>query len=459
MMRIVICGAGQVGFNLARYLADHDNHVTVIDSSQELISRINERLDVRAVYGQASHPEVLLKAGIAEADMLIAVTQFDEVNMITCEVVNALFKVKTKIARIRNQSYLHPRWNALFSQEHLSIDYIISPEVELARAISRSMTVPGAFNVIPLADGLMKVIAVRCNNDTPLINTPISHLNGLYPGLEIAVIGIVRGEENLIPVAKDVLKSGDEVYFVVDSARVEQAMQAFGYESRGTKRLVILGGGNVGLCLAEEIEANFPSVRTHIIEKNQARAQEIANILKTTIVLCGDCLDTELLQEANVKSVETVVALTQDDRVNTLASVLAKRLGARRTLALVSNSSYSTLVTSLGVDAVINPRALTVSRILQNIYRGRVRSVYSLGSMLGEVLEAEAAETSTLIGQLVAEINEPREVLVAALVRKERVILPTDNTVIENGDRIIMMVAPQAMGTMEKLFSSRLDYF
>jgi trk system potassium uptake protein TrkA len=458
-MRIVICGAGQVGFNLARYLADHGNHVTVIDSSEELISKINERLDVRAVLGQASHPEVLEKAGIASADMLIAVTQSDEVNMITCEVVNALFKVKTKIARVRNQSYLHPKWAALFSTEHLSIDYIISPEVELARAISRSLTVRGAFHVIPLADGQMKVIAVRCSHETPIINTPISHLNGLFPDLDIAVIGIVRGDESLIPLPKDVIKAGDEVYFVVDSNKVEQAMMAFGYEGYNTKRLVILGGGNVGLRLAEEVESNFPSVRVHIIEKNPARAESIASILKETIVLCGDCLDTELLLEASIQGVETVVAVTQDDRVNTLASVLAKRLGAKRALALVNNASYSSLVTSLGVDAVINPRALTVSKILQNIYRGRIRSVYSLSSTLGEVLEAEATSASGLVGLAVAEINEPREILIGALIRQGESMIVTPTTIIENGDRLIMMVSPQAMGKVEKLFSSRLDYF
>ena len=263
-------------------------------------------MDVRAFLGQASDPEILEKAGIQEADMLIAVTQSDEVNMVTCEVVNALFNVKTKIARIRNQSYLNPKWQGLFGPEHL----IISPEIELAHAIYLTLSIQGAFSVIPLVDGLVKVIAVRCHQDTPLINTPIRHLNNLFPTLDIAIIGIVRDDDNYIPLANDILKPNDEVYFVVNATKIEDAMQAFGYVHHETHHHIILGGGNVGLKLAQEIEENMPNVQSYIIEKDHKRAEEIAHLLHNTIVLCGDCLDAELLHEAGVKYTQTVMAVT-----------------------------------------------------------------------------------------------------------------------------------------------------
>ena len=246
-MRIIICGAGQVGFNLARYLADQGNYVTVIDASTELIVRMNERLDVRAINGQASDPEVLAKAGMATADMVIAVTQSDEVNMITCEVAHALFQVQTKIARIRNQSYLDPKWRGLFMPGNINIDHIISPEVELARAISRSLHIIGAFSVIPLANDLMKIIGIRCTDKSPVVNTPISHINTLYPELDISIIGLVRNNVSYIPLPQDIFESGDDIYFVVNANKVSQAMQAFGYAQGTVRQLLILGGGNVGL--------------------------------------------------------------------------------------------------------------------------------------------------------------------------------------------------------------------
>ena len=458
-MRVIICGAGQVGFNLATYLSEHDNHVTVIDQSSELINRINDRLDVRALCGFASHPDVLEKAEAGSAEMLIAVTQSDEVNIVACQTAGSLFNVRTKVARIRAQAYLDPRWSRLYSPERINIDLVISPELEVAQSISRSLTVPGAFDIISLSDGKVKIIGVRCTLDTPIVNTPITHLTSLFPQIDICVVGIMRGDQAILPTLTDTLYAGDEVYFAVDKDKVPEAMRAFGHESSDSRRLLILGGGNIGLCLAQEIEKHHPNVHAEIIEKDPARAEFIAGELKNTLVLQGDALDSEVLYEANINVAETVVAVTEDERVNTLASLLSKRLGASRALCLINNTLHAPLVTSLGVDAVISPKKVTVSKILQNIRRGRIRSVHSLGESFGEIIEAEAQESSGLIGSPVSDINSPHEIIVAAIIRQEEVIIPMPSTAIKLEDRIILMVTPAAISKIEKLFSSRLDYY
>jgi trk system potassium uptake protein TrkA len=253
-MRVIICGAGQVGFNLATYLSENDNHVTVIDQSQELINKINERLDVRAICGFASHPNVLEKAEADDAEMIIAVTQSDEVNIVACETAGSLFNIKTKVARIRTQAYLDPRWSKMYNPDRLNIDLVISPELEVARSIGRSLTVPGAFDIISLSEGKVKIIGVKCTFDTPIVNTPITHLTSLFPYIDICVVGIMRGDQAILPTPNDILHAGDEVYFAVDQKKISEAMRAFGYQGSESRRLLILGGGNIGLCLAQEIE-------------------------------------------------------------------------------------------------------------------------------------------------------------------------------------------------------------
>ncbi|MFN7709623.1 MAG: Trk system potassium transporter TrkA [Holosporales bacterium] len=458
-MRIIICGAGQVGFNLARYLSEHGNEVTVIDSSPELIAHINDRLDIRAILGNASYPQVLADAGAENADLLIAVTKNDEVNMVACEIAQALYQIPKKISRVRAQAYLQPQWRHIFSQNNLSIDVVISPEVEVAQAISRSLTVPGAVDMMSLAGDHVKVIAVRCTQDTPLINTPISHIGTLFPELHMSIVGIVRGDENIIPTSSDLILAGDEVYFLAENAMLVQAMEAFGYTDHESRRLLIIGGGNIGLCLAQEIEKNHPEIQAVVVEKNPARASMVAQELRKTLVLCGDALDREVLFEASVGLTETVVALTDDDRVNTLVALLSKRLGAKRAVSLINSGSYVSLVTSLGVDAVISPRSVTVSQILHHVRMGRIRSVYSLGDQFGEIIEAETSEASGLVGAEVEEVEIPHTLLVAAIVRGEEVIIPTPKETLRLGDRVIFMAALKAIPKIEKMFSANVDYY
>ncbi|WP_029007942.1 Trk system potassium transporter TrkA [Azospirillum halopraeferens] len=458
-MKVIVCGAGQVGSNIARYLASEGNHVTVIDQSAELIQRIGDTLDVQAMVGYASHPDVLESAGATDSDMIIAVTQADEVNMVACQVAHSLFNVPTKIARVRNQSYLQPIWADLFSRDHLPIDVIISPEIEVARAIARRLHVPGAFDMIPLADGKVRVIGVLCTDNCPILNTPLRQLTGLFPDLNIEVVAIVRNDRPIIPGGDDQMLPGDEVYFVCDTRHLGRAMAAFGHEEGEARRIIILGGGNIGLCLAEEIEDKHPQVSARIIEVNRVRAQYVAQRLTRTMVLHGDALDPEILEEANVRATETVVAVTNDDEGNILASLLAKRYGCQRAITLINKTTYSALVTPLGIDAIVSPRAITVSTILQHVRRGRIRSVHSLREGFAEIIEAEALETSAVINTPLKDVKLPSGVIVGAIVRGDDVIIPRPSTVIKAKDRVIILAAVGQVKKVEKMFAVRLEFF
>jgi len=458
-MKVIVCGAGQVGSNIARYLASEGNHVTVVDQSAELIQKMSDTLDVQAMVGFASHPNVLEAAGAADADMIIAVTLADEVNMVACQVAHSLFNVPTKIARVRHQSYLQPIWADLFSREHLPIDVIISPEIEVARAVARRLQVPGAFDMIPLADGKVRVIGVVCGPNCPIINTPLRQLTGLFPDLNIEIMAIVRNDKPIIPSGDDQMLAGDEVYFVADTNHVPRAMAAFGHEEPEARRVIIIGGGNIGLCLAEEIEDKHPAVSARIIETDRKRAQIVAQRLSRTMVLHGDGLDPEILDEANVGASETVVAVTNSDEGNILASLLAKRYGCQRAITLINKTTYQPLVQPLGIDAVVSPRSITVSSILQHVRRGRIKAVHSLREGFAEVIEAEALETSSLINIPLKEIRLPAGIIVGAIVRGGEVIIPRPSTVIKPNDRVIILAELGQVRKVEKMFAVRLEFF
>lgn len=457
-MKVIICGAGQVGYHIASYLASEQNDVTVIDQSPELIARVNETLDVQAFVGNASQPDVLENAGAGDADMIIAVTFADEVNMVACQVAHSLFNVPTKIARIRQQSFLEPVWADLFSRDHMPIDVIISPEIEVAQAISRRLAVPGAFDMIPLAEDKVRVLGVRCTEDCPIVHTPLRQLTELFPDLHIVVVGIVHEENAFIPKSTDQMFPGDEVYFVADTEHVPRALAAFGYQEQEAHRMVILGGGNIGLNLAKLIEAT-PDMTARIVERDQTRARKIASMLPDTMVTFGDGLDSEILEEINIRSADTVVAVTDDDETNILGSLLAKRYGVERTIALANKTTYSSLVTTLGIDVLVNPRAITVSTILQHIRRGRIRAVHSLRDGFGEVIEAEALETSPLVGSQIRDGKLPSGVIIGAIVRDGEVIIPRGDTDVRARDRVILLATAGSVKKVEKLFAVRLEFF
>jgi len=458
-MKVIVCGAGQVGFNIARHLALENNDVTVIDRSPELIRKIADTLDVQGVIGHASHPDILEQAGAADADMIIAVTYTDEINMMACQVAHSIFEVPTKIARVRHQSYLDPLWANLFSRENMPIDVIISPEIEVARAVTRRLEVPGALEMIPLADDKVKLLGVRCTDTCPLVNTPLRQLTQLFPDLNIVIVGLMRDDRPIVPKGDDHMVPGDEAYFVVDGDQVARAMIAFGHEETTARRLLIFGGGNIGLFLAQAIENDHPWVNAKVIEASQERAELVASQLDRTVVIHGDVLDPEILAEANVEATETVVAVTNDDETNILASLLAKRYGCRRLITLINKSTYEPLTGTLGIDVVVSPRNITVSTILQHVRRGRIHSVHTLREGFGELIEAEALETSPLVGTPLKEVNLPAGVLLGAIVRDGKMISPRGNTVVQAKDRVVLFAAEEAIRKVEALFSVQLAYF
>ncbi len=458
-MKVIICGAGQVGFNIARYLALEDNDVVVVDQDPELVRRISDTLEVQGLIGHASHPDVLEQAGAEDADMIIAVTYADEINMVACQVAHSLFDVPTKIARVRGQSYLNPIWSNLFSRDHMPIDVIISPEIEVSRAVIRRLQVPGAFEMIPLANDRVNLIGVRCGPDCPLVNTPLRQLTQLFPDLNIVIVGVSHDDKPSVPRADDQLLPGDLVYFVVDSEQTMRAMAAFGHEEPEARRLLILGGGNIGRFLAQEIEREYGWINAKVIEGNAERAAATASLLTKTVVINGDVLDSDILEEANVSATDTVVAVTNDDETNILASLLAKRYGAQRAITLINKLAYEPLINSLGIDVVVSPRTITVSTILQHVRRGRIHAVHTLREGFGELIEAEAMETSSLVGSPLKDAKLPKSVLVGAVVRESQVIIPRGNTVIQAGDRVVLFAAKEAIRKVEQLFSVRLEFF
>lgn len=458
-MKVIVCGAGQVGANIARYLASEGNDVTVVDQSHALIQRLSDTLDVQAINGFASHPDVLEQAGAADAELLIAVTQSDEVNILACHIAHGLFNLPTRIARVRSQAYLQPRWAELFSREHIPIDVIISPEIEVARGIARRLQVPGAFDMIPFVDGRVRVIGVACGDDCPVVNTPLRHLTGLFPDLNIEILAIVHEGRAFIPDSDDQMFPGDEVYFVAESSHVPRAMIAFGHDEREVRRVLVLGGGNIGLFLAGEIEARYPRVSAQIIEKDPDRAERAVQRLRRTPVIHGDALDPDILREAGVENSEVVVAVTNSDETNILGSLLAKRHGCQRSVSLINSANYAPLLPNIGLDAVVSPRTVTISNILQHVRRGRIRAVHSLRDGFAEILDIEVMETSSLIKRPLRECRLPEGVLIGAIVRGRDVLIPRPSTMLLPGDRVVVVAAAGQVKKTEKLFSVRLEFF
>ncbi|MBL4785340.1 MAG: Trk system potassium transporter TrkA [Cohaesibacteraceae bacterium] len=458
-MKVIICGAGQVGYGIAKQLASEQNDVSVIDSSSSLISAIKETLDVRGFVGHGAHPDVLSQAGAAESDMIIAVTHYDEVNMVACQVAHSLFNVPTKIARIRAQSYREPHWQDLFSRDHMPIDVIISPEQEVGEMVLSRLALPGAEETIRFADNNVVVVGIHCTEQCPVIDTPLRQLSGLFPDLEAVVVGIRRNDNLFVPQSDDQMLEGDVVYLAASRGQVRRTLGIFGHEEQEASRLVIAGGGNIGLYVASAIEKRQSRIRVKIIESNRTRAIKIADSLKRTVVLHGSSLDREILAEADVNNADTLVALTNDDQANILTSVMAMRTGCRRTMTLLNDASYPALARAVGIDAYINPRSVTISKILQHVRRGRIRGVHTIDDGRAEVIEAEALDTSPLVGQPLRDLNFSDGVRIGAIYRNGEVIRPNGDTRIQAHDRVVLFALADRVREVEQMFRVSLEFF
>jgi len=458
-MKVIICGSGQVGFGIAQRLCAEKNDVTIIDTSAELVRRVSETLDVRALVGHASRPDVLDRAGAGDADMIIAVTLSDEVNMVACQVAHSLFNVTTKIARIRAQSYLEPQWQDMFARDQMPIDVIISPEEEAAETVLRRLSLPGAFETLEFLDNRAVFAGVHCKEDCPIINTPLNQLTDLFPDLDTVIVAIERDGDLFIPGGLDQLQIGDEVFFTAEQSQVERTLSIFGHEEALARRIVIAGGGNIGHYVALKLEKTAPQVTIKLIEQNRERAEQIAGSLNKTVILHGDCLDQDVLREARISNTETFVALTNIDNVNILSCVMAKELGCTNTVSLLNEVNYSAIAAAVGIDTVINPRATTVSSILQYVRKGRIRAAHSVLDGRAEVIEAEAMETSPLVDKPLRESGLPDGVHVGAILHGDELIIPRGETVIRTGDRVVIFSKIEHVHDVERMFRVSLEYF
>jgi len=450
-MKIIVCGAGQVGSTIARHLAVEGMDVTVVDIDPAQARRVDESYDVRGMVGHASHPEVLERAGARDADMLIAVTRSDEVNMVASQVAYTLFRVPRRIARVRHHGYLDPLSRALYAADQLPIDVVISPEVEVANGIARRLRTPGAFDTVPLGDGRVQLLGIHCDTQTcAFIGRTLKEVPLVLPDPHMIVVAVIRNGEAFVPKASDRIERGDDVYVVTEPSHVDRVMAAFGHEERIARRVVVIGGGNVGLNLVNMLAREAPYVRLKIIEHSRDRAEYISReIGDKAVVLHGDALDTEVLDEANIGSAETVVAVTNDDETNIFSSVLAKRLGCKRAITLVNKTSYEPIMPSLGIDAVVSPNAITISTILRHVRHRSVSALYTLREDFGEVIEARAQDGSKLVGGKLEDIGLPEGFLVGAVVRDNAVIIPTATTQIKAGDSVIAMVTYKSLRKAE----------
>jgi len=458
-MRAIICGAGQVGYSIAAYLAREENDVTVVDNDPGLIAQINDDLDVNGLVGHASNPDVLSAAGASDADMIIAVTRVDEVNMVACQVGHSLFGIPKKVARVREQSYLQPAWSNLFSRAHMPIDVIISPELEIARDIYQRLAVPGTTYVSALADEKAHLIGVVCEKDCPVVDTPLGQLSSLFPDLSFRVVAILRNNKPVIPDENDMMHVGDEVFLVVVTLHLKLTMAAFGHEEREARKIVIAGGGSIGFGLAKLLIQKGRGVNIKIIERNPEQARKISEELENVIVLCGSGLDRDILEESAISQAETLVAVTNDDENNILGSLLAKQYGCSRAITLVNNESYSSLIGPMGIDAIVSPRATIVATIMQHVRRGRIRALYNLKDGFAEVIEAEVSESSNIVNMTIEELNLSHEVIVAALIRDDEVLIPGRDQIIKVGDHAIILASRAQAQNVEKLFSVQVDLF
>ena len=452
-MNIIICGAGRVGFTIAKLLVEQNHSITVIDQSSEDIQKINDSLDVKAIVGKATYPSVLEKANATEADMIIAVTKNDEINMLVCQIAYTVFNVPKKIARIRSQDYLNPKFSKVYNKENLPIDVIISPEIEIAKSIQRKLEAPGALDNVPFAENKIRLLEISINKSCPLKNIKLNELTKKFPKLEANILGVIRKEKFIILKKNDVLEENDKAYVIINSAQMQLTLSAFGHNEKISNKILIIGGGNIGFNLAKNIEQSFESARIKIIEKDKDRSEYIANELNNSIIINGNGLDEDVLSEANLEEIETVLALTNDDEVNLMISVLVEKFSKnKRTMALINKPNYSLLQSSLKIDDFIDPRMNTVSSILKHVHKGTIETAYSILNGEYEVIEAEIIETSELINKELKNSDLPDEIRIGAIARGNDIIIPRSSFVFLKDDIVVFLAKRDQLPIVENMF-------
>ncbi len=451
-MNIIICGAGQVGYSIANQLSQQGHSITVIDKTSADIQKINDNLDAKGIVGIATYPSVLELAEAKNADMIIAVTRNDETNMIVCQIAHSLFNVSRKIARIRSKEFLNPTYSNLFSKNHLPIDTIISPEFEVAKSLLRKIEAPGAIESFPFANDTIRLIEINIDNKCPLVNTPLQKLTESFSDLNANVVGVQREDKFIILKKKDILIENDKAFILTDSSQVERTMDVFGKNEKISDKILIIGAGNIGLDLAKSLEDLPSNPRIKIIEKNDERAQYVANELNEAMVIKGDGLDENILKEVNLEEIDTVLCITDDDEVNLMSALLCKKKGIKRVIAIANSHNYSLLQSSLKIDDIVDPRMTTVSTILKHVHKGKIDSVFTLDDGEYEIIEAKILENSELVNKSIEKSFLPEGIKIGLIARDKNIIVPNKKLEFKLNDRVILLSSRSQLRKVEQLF-------
>lgn len=454
-MKVIIVGAGEVGFHIASRLALENKEVVVVDCNTEALRRVSDNLDVQTTFGMGTSPVVLEEAGIKNAEILLAVTDSDEANLVACLLADTISPSTKKLARIRDADF--DAFHEVLRENAPHIDTVINPEIEVVKTIDSLMSVPGAVDVGDFADGRIKFVGVYLDKTSSLAGARLLDLPALTEDNRPLIAAVVRDEELIIPRGKDYLQPRDLVYFISEEDKLLQTLSLFDKHAEPVRRVLIIGGGQIGYRLAKLLENR--SIYCKIIEKRADRCVQLAEQLNKAIVLQGDGSDQGLLTEENISEIDVVVTLTNDEETNILASLLAKRMGARKSITQISKFSYFPLMTTIGIEQVISPRLSAINTILQHIRRGKVLSAISIKGEQAEVLEAIALETSDIVSKPLKRVSFPKGAMLAGIVRKEKIIIPTGETVVEPDDHIIIFARREAVPGVEKLLSVKLEYF
>ncbi len=455
-MKIIIAGAGQIGIALARYLRAENNDIVLIDSDVEKLGNLSEQLDIQTVEGSAAYPAVLDKAGGKDADIFIAVTGTDETNIVACGVAKSVFNIQTRIARISSSEYLSVKYKQFLRDQEINV--VLSPEIETAHHIIQNLSVTSAVDLMDLAEGQVKMVGLRCKKNSPLIGKTKTGISKLTNGLNFQMLAVKR-RHKLIPLKEVTVRVNDELYFIVDVRHMQQVLDTFAYKSVSPKYIVIFGGGKVGFQLAKLFEADKESQEVTIIEKDEARAQFLAERLSSTLVINGDGLDETLVDDLDLENYQVAITTTHSDESNILLSLLSKRTGIERTCAVIHNPLYDELLGGLGIDMTVSPNAVLVSAILQQIRKGRVRNDYFLQDGIGEVLEMEALKTAKITQKPLGRVKLPDGVVIGGIMRGDLFLLPNKDLIVQEKDIVILFVARGRVREVEKLFTVGFNFF
>ncbi|MGD8262377.1 MAG: Trk system potassium transporter TrkA [Desulfobacterales bacterium] len=454
-MKIVIVGAGEVGFHIASHLTLENKEVVVIDADLTAIRRVSDNLDVHVLQGSGSSPAVLEEAGIHDAEIMLAVTNSDEINLVACLVANILSPSTKKLARIRDANF--DKYHDTFRDYAPNIDTIINPEIEVVKTIESMMRVPGAIDVGEFADGRIKFVGIYLDRDCRLAGVKLLNIHDKTENLRPLIAAVVRDEELIIPRGNDRLMPGDLVYFICEEDKLQKTLAVFDKHDQPVKRALIIGGGRIGFRLASSLE-EMP-IYCKLIEINPDRCTHLAEHLNKAVVLCGDGSDQSLLAEENIQDIDIVVTLTDNEETNILASLLATRMGARKSITKISKFSYFPIMNAIGIEQVVSTRLSAINTILQHIRRGKVLSAISIKGEKAEIMEALALETSEIVDKPLKKISFPKGAIVASIIRQDTIIIPSGDSVIRPGDRIIIFARREAIPKVEKILSVKLEYF